>query len=69
MAHIRYGDRNYSIPVSQIEETKNIILTTLTNDAVVAIGVGDEAVGGYPSTIYISRGVPVSVNDWDPNEH
>jgi hypothetical protein len=66
MAHIRYGDRNYHIQDSDIEEYQQKILEALRKNEVTALGVS-ELINGqrYPSTLFISRGVPLSVHEWD----
>jgi hypothetical protein len=69
MAHIRYGDRNYTIPNSGVDEVRNRIQQALESGDVATLSI-NESVDGmeYPSTLFVSKGVPVSVHEWDTEQ-
>lgn len=68
MAHIRYGDRNYTIADDQVEAIQKTIHQALTSKGVAEVDIYEEIDGKrYPTRLYITQGVPVSVHEWDTN--
>lgn len=65
MAHIRYNDQSYRLPEELYEQVREAIFTALADDHVVCIDVCNREDGSETSSLYITRGVAVSLHDWD----
>lgn len=65
MAHIRYNNQSYRLPEELYEQVRESIFTALTDDGVVCIDVSNRKDGSGKSSLYITRGVAVSLHDWD----
>lgn len=66
MPHIRYGDRNYTIEESQVEETRAKIKHVLEVDGLLELGITETIDGEtYHSKLYVTRGTPIALLSWD----
>jgi hypothetical protein len=58
MAYIRYGEFVTNIPADKVEETRESIRVALAGNGMATLRFTD-------ATLYVTRGVPVSVHDGD----
>ena len=66
MAHVNYNGQRHKIADSAFEWHRTKIREAIINNEVMELEFRDD--DGDLSVVYVMRGIPVSVHEWDPAE-